>query len=75
MIDPFQGFSGIIHGGILVTLVGPGIAIAIDGLTFLVAGSLIYLLIRFDKPNQDQVEFLSHWKSIQPKKVLGLLER
>ena len=39
-------------GGILVTLVGPGIAIAIDGLTFLVAGSLIYLLIRFDKPNQ-----------------------
>lgn len=39
-------------GGILVTLVGPGIAIAIDGLTFLVAGSLIYLLIKFDKPNQ-----------------------
>lgn len=39
-------------GGILVSLIGPGLAIAIDGLTFLVAGSLIFLLIKFDKPNQ-----------------------
>lgn len=38
-------------GGILVVLIGPGWAIAIDGLTFLIAGLLIFKLIKFDKPN------------------------
>ena len=37
-------FGGAAVGGILVTFIGSGWAIAVDGLTFLVAGSLIFTI-------------------------------
>ena len=58
-------------GGILVVLIGPGWAIAIDGLTFLIAGLLIFKLIKFDKPNdvKEQETVLKELLSVAPKKT------
>jgi hypothetical protein len=58
-------------GGILVVLLGPGLAIAIDGLSFLVAGILIWQLRKFDKPGdidkQQPVfkEMKDGWKEVR----------
>ena len=58
-------------GGILVVLLGPGLAIAIDGLSFLVAGILIWQLRRFDKPGDVEKqkpvfkEMKDGWKEVR----------
>lgn len=58
-------------GGILVVLLGPGLAIAIDGISFLIAGLLIWQLRKFDKPGDVEKqkpvfkEMKDGWKEVR----------
>jgi MFS family permease len=58
-------------GGIIVVLLGPGLAIAIDGISFLIAGLLIWQLRKFDKPGDIEKqkpvfkEMKDGWKEVR----------
>jgi MFS family permease len=65
---------GLVAGGILVSTVGPGLAIVIDGFTFLIAGILVIQLRKFGKHRDvtehtpNAIEDLIHgWKEFSTR--------
>ena len=58
--------AGTVSGGLIVSTLGPGVALAIDGLTFLIAGALVFPLRKLPQPGRvadgDEINFISELK-------------
>ncbi len=57
---------GTVSGGIVVATLGPGYALAVDAVTFFIAGALVYPLRKLPQPGQvsdgESISFLSELK-------------
>jgi MFS family permease len=57
---------GTVSGGLLVTRLGPGYALAIDAITFFIAGALVYPLRKLPQPGQfeagESISFVAELK-------------
>lgn len=57
---------GTVSGGLVVATLGPGYALAIDGITFFIAGALVYPLRKLPQPGQvtdgESISFIAELK-------------
>lgn len=57
---------GTVAGGVIVTSLSPGYALAIDAITFFVAGALVYPLRKLPQPGQlTEGESISFWSELK----------